>query len=133
MARSETIGRTSFTLQRPGNNVVTFELPDPADERRVTTFKLPVGSKWTPRPHWHERYTEYVKVVQGRARIMLDGKAKIVMPEDGVQTIHKFVVHEFMRADIDDGPGAGDKDELVIEEWTDPSAFLSTALQAGHC
>jgi hypothetical protein len=117
--------QSTFTMTRPNNNLVTFALDfDPA-RPYATRLTLPPRSIWTPFPHWHERYTEYVRCVSGRLLLRLDGVEKVVTPADGPQTINKFVVHEFMRADMHGhaaGAAEGDAEQdVVVEEWTDPA------------
>jgi hypothetical protein len=118
--------RSTFTLSRPNNSVVTFDLSPPPNPSRPNTTRLtlPPRSTWTPSPHWHEAYTEYVQCLSGRLLVRLDGVEKVVGPEDGPQRIDRGVVHEFMRADV---YGYGNKDaegegeDVVVEEWTDPA------------
>ena len=111
----------SVTLNRPGRPVtITF----PTTPAGVTTFTVPPGSKWTPSPHWHERYTEKFRVVRGRARFVLNGETSVVRAANRPQTVPKFAVHEFMRADLDDEDGERDDGELVVEEWVDPGEFV---------
>lgn len=112
-----------FTLERPNNDSVTFSFDFDVARPNATRITLPAGSTWTPSPHWHERYTEYVRCVSGRLLVRLDGVEKVVTPADGPQTINKFVVHEFMRADThgySDGGWDKERQDVVVEEWTDP-------------
>lgn len=105
-------------LDRPGQAVyITFPT---AEQSSVTTFRIPPGSKWTPNPHWHEQYTEKFRVLEGRVRFLLGGDAQTVTKADGEQTVPKFAVHEFMRADIDAPDGEQDDCDVVVEEWVDP-------------
>ncbi|KPI43027.1 uncharacterized protein AB675_1832 [Cyphellophora attinorum] len=122
--RADTTSRTVLTLERPGNNVVSFDLAPDSDRPYATRVTIPAGSPWTPAPHWHEGYTEYVACISGRLLVRLNGVDKVVTPDDGPQVIDKGVVHEFMRADLHGypkTPGKGDGGDVVAEEWTDPA------------
>lgn len=122
--RTDTTGRTKFTLTRPNDNVAIFDLAPNSDRPCATQLTLPPGSIWTPAPHWHESYTEYVCCVSGRLLIRLNGVEKVVTPSDGPQVVDKGVVHEFMRADVHGYPlkaGQEDEGDVVVEEWTDPA------------
>lgn len=68
---------------------------------------------------------EYIRVKNGRARVVLNGKARIVTSEDGPQEVRKGVVHEFMRADRGAMGPDGDEGDLVVEEWTDPCMLFN--------
>ena len=123
--RTTTTSRTTFTLDRPNNNLAHFDLSPDSDRPYATRITLPPGSLWTPSPHWHESYTEYVRCISGRLLIRLNGIERVVTPNDGPQVIDKGVVHEFMRADVHGYPlkedQEGDEGDVVAEEWTDPS------------
>ena len=123
--RKDYTSQSAFSLSRPNNNLVTFTLDFDPTRPYATRITLPPGSSWTPSPHWHERYTEYVRCVSGRLLVRLDGVEKVVTPEDGPQTINKYVVHEFMRADMhgyrDGAAEGGEQEDVVVEEWTDPA------------
>ncbi|KAI9709394.1 MAG: hypothetical protein M1828_002515 [Chrysothrix sp. TS-e1954] len=103
---------------RPG--AVTFIFP-----REETPFATRIimhkNSKWTPGAHWHERYVEYFRVLQGRVRIITNGMPREVVESDGEQQIDKYVVHEFMRADVDAESGEGDDADVVVEERVEPA------------
>lgn len=91
-----------------------------------TTLVIPACSTWTPGPHWHEHYTEYLKVIKGRAKVVLNGVAIVVTEEDGRQEVPRGVVHEFMRADEGKDVGnGGEEGDVVVEEWTDPCECTS--------
>lgn len=122
MPLTDTTDRQSFTIERPGNNKVTFEFASQAARisGRSVVIRLPTGSTWRPDPHWHERYTEYVRVLQGRVKIVLNGAISIMTPKDGVRAIPRFAVHEWMRGDIDAPDDRKDREEVVVEEFTSP-------------
>lgn len=120
-SRTDTTSRTSFTLKRPNNNIASFILYPKTNTTRIA---LPPGSVWTPSPHWHESYTEYVRCISGRLLVRLNGEDRIVTPDDGPQTVEKGVVHEFMRADVHGHRienDAGENEDVIVEEWTDPA------------
>jgi quercetin dioxygenase-like cupin family protein len=111
-----------FTLNRPNNSHVTFSFPQADSPRPYSTrITLPAGSTWTPSPHWHERYTEYIQCLSGRLLLRLDGVEKVVTADDGPQVVERGVVHEFMRADMHGYAGTGDDEDVVVEEWTNPA------------
>ena len=121
--RTNTISRPSLDVNRPPTSFVTFILPDPSQPNsstrpQYTTIVIPPNSTFTPGPHWHERYVEIFCVLEGRARLVVDGVARVVTKRDGEVRIEKGRVHEFMRADL--GRGGGDDGDVVVQEWVDP-------------
>ncbi|KAI1194333.1 hypothetical protein F5X97DRAFT_311328 [Nemania serpens] len=44
-------------------------------------------------PHWHKEHAEYLTVVEGRAKIILDGKETIVNAGDPPVLVERRVVH----------------------------------------
>lgn len=86
-----------------------------------TRITLPEKSTWSASPHWHEQYTEYFKVLQGRVLLTVNGKSKSVTAEDGPQRVERYAVHDFCRADKDSPDGKKDAGDVVTEEWTDPA------------
>ncbi|KAI1613930.1 hypothetical protein EDD36DRAFT_486710 [Exophiala viscosa] len=109
--RSRTRDLKSFTLEL-GSGLVTFSFPS----THRTRINIPPGSLWRPGGHWHESYTEHMRVLHGRVKFTINGTAKVIGPEDGVQIIRKYEVHDFCRAD--GGAGEGD---VTVEEWTEPA------------
>lgn len=108
---------TSMTIERL-NSSVTFDFP--RDQKRITTIHIPERSRWTSSPHWHERTTEYIRVVQGRLLLVIDGVREVASLAHGSRCIKKYAKHEFMRADVQAAEGEGDSGDVVIEEWVDP-------------
>jgi len=108
---------TSMTVDRL-NSSVTFVFP--LHQKRTTTIQIPEGSKWTSSPHWHEKTTEYIRVIQGRLLLIIDGVHEVALPEHGSRCINKYEKHEFMRADCNAPEGEGDSGDVVLEEWVDP-------------
>lgn len=90
--------------------------PTPETEDR-TIISIPEHSNWGPGLHWHEAYTEHIRILRGRARITVNGVTKIYGPSDGVVTFEKFDVHDFSRADAN--TGQADDGPLEVMEWTD--------------
>ncbi|KAI1622510.1 hypothetical protein EDD37DRAFT_667332 [Exophiala viscosa] len=113
--RSRTRDLKSFTLEL-GSGLVTFSFPS----THRTRINIPPGSLWRPGGHWHESYTEHMRVLHGRVKFTINGTAKVIGPEDGVQIIRKYEVHDFCRAD--GGAGEGD---VTVEEWTEPGKNIA--------
>ncbi|KAF3763323.1 hypothetical protein M406DRAFT_357014 [Cryphonectria parasitica EP155] len=84
----------------------------------VGTFSVP--------PHWHKKHSEKMTVIEGRIKVTIDGKEKIVGPGERI-TIPAYTVHSI----------AGFKGErLVCRERADPSgdykaAFFNDLLARG--
>lgn len=98
-----------------------FELNVDQSRPGSTRIRLPEQSTWSPSPHWHEIYTEYFKVIQGRVLLTVNGETRCVTPEDGIQRVDRFVVHDFCRADKHLSDEEKDGGDVVTEEWTDPA------------
>ena len=115
----------SDTTAKPflGRPNVTFVFPT-KERAYATRILIHERSKWTPSPHWHERYTEYFRVVQGRALLSIDGVTREITSADGEQIVAKFAVHEFSRADIDAADGYGDSGDVIVEERVEPGSFV---------
>ena len=114
--RTNTQHLTAFT--RPSPAAVTYDVSQP----HSTTITVPPHSTWSTGPHWHERHTEYLQVLEGLARVMLDGKTRDYGPSDGVIEVPKFTLHEWQREakDYTQADGEEEKD-LVVREWTRPA------------
>lgn len=109
-----------MTLDLPTGRV-TFNFPSPSHPNpNHSTIVIPPRSKWTTTPHWHETHTEYIRILRGRVRLRLGNATKVVGPEDGEVRIDKFVVHEYMRADVDQREEGKDHEDVEVLEWTDP-------------
>lgn len=112
----------------------TFRRTDSKDDRFVGVFQfdsdpsrpeiiritLPEKSTFTVGAHWHERHTEYFRVIKGRLAIKRDGVVEVVTADDGPQRVDKFVVHDFWRADRYLPEEEKDAGDVITEEWTDP-------------
>lgn len=68
-------------------------------------------------------------MVQGRAKVVLNGVATIVTPEDGPHVVQKGVAHEFMREDIDAKNGQEDEGDVIGQEWTASCEFFCSNLK----
>ncbi|ETS81453.1 hypothetical protein PFICI_06455 [Pestalotiopsis fici W106-1] len=102
------------TFSRPGREAVVYDLSVPGQ----ATITLPVGSAWSSGPHWHESHTEFLQVLSGAAEVTLAGTVlPAVTAQDGVVTVPRGAVHEWRRSSQ---RTAGDEEELVVREWTDP-------------
>lgn len=102
----------------------TFELNVDASRPGFTRITLPEKSTWSASPHWHERYTEYFKVIQGRVLLTVNGKTKSVTSDDGPQRVDRYIVHDFCRADKHLPDNEKDAGDVITEEWTDPADGL---------
>ena len=104
-------------ISRGAPNAVVYDLSVP----NQVTITLPAGSTWTSGLHWHETHTEYLRLVQGKVRVRLGDKTKVVSKSagevDAEIKIDRNVWHEWSRAD-----GAEDDGEdVVVMERTDPA------------
>lgn len=119
---SQTSPESSITVNLFGNQV-TFSFPS----QHSTLIKIPSGSAWEPGPHWHEAYVENVRVVQGRAWVSVNGVVKELSVGEGSVRFELRDVHTFGRADRGrkGEPVADAGDDVVIEEWTEPSEWFS--------
>ncbi|KAF2164786.1 hypothetical protein M409DRAFT_24691 [Zasmidium cellare ATCC 36951] len=115
-----TIPLTSLTYTIPSlNHTITLHLPNsskhsahlpPNSTHRI--LEIPLGSHWQPGAHWHEEHTEYIKILQGTAKVWINGRVRVLGEGEEV-VFERRDVHNFCRAEIDGG------EVLVVEEWTD--------------
>jgi len=111
--------RTSLTITRPAPASVKYDL----SSSHQTVITLPSGSTWSSGLHWHERHTEYLRVVKGSVCVVLDGRTNIVtaptaMGEEAVEVeVGMYVRHEWFRADRG---GEVEGEEVVVFERTEP-------------
>ncbi|KAJ4127672.1 hypothetical protein NW765_016153 [Fusarium oxysporum] len=70
--------------------------------------------------HWHETHTEYLQVVQGYALVTVGDHTAIFSKDDGIITIPRYTIHQYMRADKTDEGKAGKDVDLIVREWTEP-------------
>lgn len=118
MKRTNTTHLTTFV--RP-TAIMSFSSPPGSSP--TTTITLPPRSSWTSGLHWHETHTEYLRVISGHAWVSVDGDSRIISAEGGHITVPRYARHEWRRTIKADGHGfqdSWDKEELVVEEWTDP-------------
>lgn len=114
--RTNTQHLTTFTRPAPG--AVVYDV----SQEHVVTISVPPQSTWTSGLHWHEKHTEYLQVVMGRARIMLDGNTRVYGPSDGVIEVPKFTIHEWQREAKGYARADGEEmKDLVVREWTVPA------------
>ncbi|CAM1505130.1 Fc.00g107670.m01.CDS01 [Cosmosporella sp. VM-42] len=71
--------------------------------------------------HWHEAHTEYLQVLEGYALITLGDRTAVFTKDDGVVTIPRYTIHQYMRADSVEEGKAGKNMDLVVREWTEPA------------
>ena len=116
---SRTVTKDLSSLSAPDvsfTNTATFEFQTDATGN-YRLIKIPPGSKWRVPLHWHERYTETFLVISGRVLLTVNGKARVITPADGEQSIEPFIQHGFSRADIDVERDEGD---VVVREGVEP-------------
>jgi len=109
IARSHTSDVKIFKRSSP--EAVVYDL----SKAECVTITLPITSRWTSQPHWHENHTEFLQVLQGRAFVRLGYRAGVYGPEDGVIEVPKYTVHEWHRAG-----GEEDLEDLIVRESTVP-------------
>ena len=71
--------------------------------------------------HWHETHTEYLEVVEGYALVTIGDRTAVFTKDDGVITIPRYTIHQYMRADKTEEGKAGKEMDLVVQEWTEPA------------
>jgi mannose-6-phosphate isomerase-like protein (cupin superfamily) len=102
-------------IERPGPEAVIYDLTT-SHETKIT---LPIGSAWSSGLHWHETHTEFLRVLQGRVKVVLEGEEMIIdakySSETTTVTVPKGARHEWSRADAAFG------DDVVVVETTDPA------------
>ncbi|KAH8901629.1 hypothetical protein GQ53DRAFT_7917 [Thozetella sp. PMI_491] len=99
----------TVTVHLPGSSMVSSML-SPTSTHRI--MEIPRNSKWSPGSHWHEAYVEHIKVLQGRAKVYINGACR-ELAAGNEATFERFDIHDFCRSEFDDG------ETLLIEEWTD--------------
>jgi quercetin dioxygenase-like cupin family protein len=99
-------------FEREGHEAVTYDL----SQSDCVTITVPLTSQWTSGPHWHEKHTEYLHILQGRALVRLANATKEYEAGDDIIEVPKYTVHEWQRV-----PGDNDGQPLVVREWTDPA------------
>ncbi|KAF2101256.1 hypothetical protein NA57DRAFT_72698 [Rhizodiscina lignyota] len=123
---SSTFSSTSFTsnpiISRPPPSAVIYDLSSPTH----TTITLPVGSLWSSELHWHERHTEFLRVIKGSVRVRLDNRSFVVKApkesnEEAIVRVDIGVRHEWKRADADEAAGEKDEEEVIVIESTEPA------------
>ena len=97
------------TVHLPQSSLVTSRISRESTHRII---EIPCGSHWEPGAHWHKEYVERIRIIQGSARVWIDGKVQKLQEGDET-TFQLFAVHNFCRSEFDSGPA------LLIEEWTD--------------
>jgi mannose-6-phosphate isomerase-like protein (cupin superfamily) len=121
-------GNMQFSYDHTANKAtqnVAMVYPTEASSYRITQIIIPPRSKFHVGAHWHEDYTEIMRVVKGRVKILLGKTWKVYTAADGEVIIPKNVIHDFMRADVDAQLGEEDQGDLVLEETGDPGMELN--------
>lgn len=103
----------------------------PTEQRSgITIGRLHAGGIISVPPHWHEKYTEHMRVLQGYLLITIGNKTKLYGPEDGVVDILPFQIHTISQGTV---PAARpylakvaglqegwEKEDVIFEEWNTP-------------
>lgn len=144
MPFTQTSHQSTFYRPPPTNTTLTFPRPTSLDgpKRPPTIINIHAGSEYSTQYHWHETYTEYIRVTSGAALITISGVSKIYTAKDEVAQVPRYARHEWMRFDR---PArllnqeqreaqeafcrALEKEEfeklkaenVIAEEWTDPA------------
>jgi mannose-6-phosphate isomerase-like protein (cupin superfamily) len=124
-------GNMKFSYDHTANKAtqdVAMVYPTEASSYHITQIIIPPRSKFHVGAHWHEDYTEIMRVVKGRVKILLGKTWKVYTAADGDVVIPKNVIHDFMRADVDAQPGEEDEGDLMLEETVDPGIELTPSL-----
>jgi len=97
---------TSHILEfsRPPPESATFAFQPPSEKvpstiAPPTLITFQAMSTIGTQLHWHVTHTEYLKVVQGAALVMVSGVTKIYTKDDGIVTVPRYARHEWMRFD----------------------------------
>jgi quercetin dioxygenase-like cupin family protein len=102
-------------IERSGPEFVIYDLTT-SHETKIT---LPKGSTWSSGLHWHDTHTEYLCVLQGRVKVVLEGKEIIIDAKSSSKTktvtVPKGARHQWCRADSFFG------EDVVVVESTDPA------------
>ena len=93
-------------------------ISQPRDAQKSVTLVMHHGTSATTGLHWHEEKTEYLQILQGRARVRVGDDIAIFTADDGTITIPRFVLHEYGRAD--GGDLTSTDEDLRVREWVDP-------------
>lgn len=116
---SRTITRDQTDLLIPWGGVKFGSQPSP--NREVTIIFRPGDDVPGTGLHWHETHTEYLQVVQGYALITIDDRTEVFTKDDGIITIPRYAVHQYMRADSSERGRKGRDVDLIVREWTEPA------------
>lgn len=96
-------------IVRPLPNAVTYNLT--ALDR--VTITLPPHSTWSSGLHWHQDHDEYLRVVQGRIRVVLGSEELVVGTGQPEIKVPRHAWHSWQRADADG-------EEVMVVERTEP-------------
>ncbi|MCJ1398923.1 hypothetical protein MMC11_002124 [Xylographa trunciseda] len=102
------------------SSLSSSELDNADSNSAAVLIRVPPSSSYTVDLHYHMKHTEYLRVVQGSAKITLGNVTKTYTKVDGTIRIARFVVHGWRRA-------AAEGEELILQEWTDPADGVKEA------
>ena len=63
---------------------------------RVTITGEPDSELFYVPPHWHETHDEFLRVVEGKLQVTINGTANICSPEDGEIAVPKGTPHALL-------------------------------------
>lgn len=138
-------------ILRPGHEAVAYHIPIfPSTDDGTpikSTIALPRHSAWTSGLHFHASHTEYLRLVTGAIFVELNGKTKFVSALAGGEIdttgqlvqpgltveVPRYAFHSWGRLEhYNNSARSGRRaqedawpedwtEEVVVEEWTDPS------------
>lgn len=136
---------------RPGHEAVAYHIPIfPSTHDRTllkSTIALPRHSAWTSGLHFHASHTEYLRLVKGAIFVTLNGKTRLVSTLAGGEVdatgqlvqpgltieVPRYAFHNWGRLEYHNNSARSGRraqkdacpedwtEEVVVEEWTDPS------------
>ncbi|KAJ4155930.1 hypothetical protein LMH87_001152 [Akanthomyces muscarius] len=96
-------------IARPLPNAVTYDLT----ARDRVTITLPPHSTWSSGLHWHQDHDEYLRVVQGRIRVVLGNEELVIDAGQPEVKVPRYAWHSWQRAEADG-------EEVMVVERTEP-------------
>jgi hypothetical protein len=107
-----------ITTSLDGKVAGGLEITQPRDELKSVVLIMKHGIAATTGLHWHEEKTEYLQILQGRAKVRLGDETAVFTPDDGTITVPRFLIHEYGRAD--GGAQESTDPDLRVKEWVCP-------------
>jgi mannose-6-phosphate isomerase-like protein (cupin superfamily) len=107
-----------ITASLDGKVAGGLEIMQPRDELKSVVLIMKHGIAATTGLHWHEEKTEYLQILQGRAKVRLGNETAVFTSDDGPITVPRFLIHEYGRAD--GGAIESTDPDLRVKEWVSP-------------